>query len=96
MSASTPIKDLIIRKLTLQFDPQQLEVIDESDSHIGHAGHNGLGESHFSLFIAADIFTGKSRIERHRMIYAALEIELTDRIHALRIQAISTSEFKNS
>jgi BolA protein len=94
MSASSPIKDRITSKLTQQFSPQHLEVIDESADHIGHAGHDGRGESHFSLLIVADSFAEKSRIERHRMVYATLGQELTDRIHALRIKAVSVSEYR--
>jgi BolA protein len=95
MSASSPIKDQIIKKLQEKIGPQQLEVIDESSKHQGHAGHNPLGESHFEVRITADSFDGKSRLERHRMIYDALHDELADRVHALSIKAFTPVEVQN-
>jgi BolA protein len=87
MSQSSPIKDRIFQKLSVKFSPQEIEVIDESSKHKGHAGHDPRGESHFHVRIVADAFRGKSRIERHRMVYEALEIEIKERVHALSINA---------
>lgn len=96
MSASSPIKDQIISKLQLRIAPQSLEVIDESSKHLGHAGHNPLGESHFEVRIVAESFAGKSRVARHRMIYEALQEELAGRVHALSIKAFSPEEADKS
>src|ERR1051326_8160629 len=82
-----PVADLITRKLTEAFAPESLRVVDESHRHAGHAGHRPGGESHFRLYIVSEAFRGKSRLERHRMINAALEAELAGRIHALAIHA---------
>lgn len=92
MSESSPVRDSIVQKLQASFHPQRLEVADESHKHAGHAGHDPRGESHFKLLIVSEAFTKKPRVERHRMIYQALEKELTDRIHALQILAVSPSE----
>ncbi len=92
MSQSSPIKDRITHKLSEKFSPQELEVIDESDRHKGHAGHDGAGESHFQVLIVSDAFAGKGRVERHRMVYETLDAEIRDRIHALSIRAFSPSE----
>ena len=73
-------------KLDAAFTPAALEVINESQAHAGHAGHDGSGESHFRVRIAAPAFAAMSRIERHRAVHAALGPELTGRIHALALE----------
>jgi BolA protein len=65
-------KDAIINKLREAFLPESLDVVDESHLHEGHAGHSPGGETHFRVYIVSPAFEGKSRIERHRMINAAL------------------------
>ena len=84
--------DLITEKLRKAFAPESLRVEDESHRHEGHAGHHGGGESHFRLYIVSDAFRGKSRLERHRMINAALESELAGGVHALAIHATAPGE----
>ncbi len=61
-------RDLIVEKLTNTFAPASLDVVDESHQHAGHAGHREGGETHFRVYIVAEAFRGKSRLERHRMI----------------------------
>ena len=80
------IREQIINKLNESLNPVSLEVIDDSHKHIGHAGHNGKGESHFRVIIASASFEGQSRVARHKMIYEALK-ELIPPIHALQIRA---------
>ena len=82
-----PVGQRISAKLVQAFSPQALEVIDESHHHAGHAGAGAAGESHFRLRIVAEAFRGKSRVEQHRMINAALAQELKERVHALAIQS---------
>lgn len=84
--------DLIIRKLTEAFRPESLRVLDESDRHEGHAGHRPGGESHFRVYIVAQAFAGKSRLERHRLVNAALSAELAGGVHALAIHATAPGE----
>lgn len=85
-------KDVITRKLTEAFAPESLRVEDESHLHAGHAGHRQEGESHYRVYIVSDAFHGKSRVERHRSINAALAQELEGRIHALAIHATAPGE----
>ena len=73
-------------KLEAAFAPTTLEVIDESHQHAGHAGHDGSGESHFRVRIAAPVFADMSRVERHRAVHAALGRDITGRIHALALE----------
>jgi BolA protein len=87
-----PTSDLITEKLRKAFTPQSLRVEDESHRHQGHAGHRPGGETHFRLYIVSEVFRGKSRIERHRMINAALKDELSGGVHALAIHAAAPGE----
>ena len=77
---------LIRDRLEKAFSPVQLDVLDDSDKHIGHAGSAG-GAGHYTVRIAADCFKDKSRIEIHRAIYAVLHDLIPEQIHALRIEA---------
>jgi BolA family transcriptional regulator, general stress-responsive regulator len=85
-------RDLITEKLRKAFAPESLSVEDESDRHQGHAGHRPGGETHYRLYIVAEAFRGKTRIERHRMINAALKGELAGGVHALAIHAAAPGE----
>ena len=84
--------DLITEKLRKAFAPESLRVEDESHRHEGHAGHRPGGETHFRLYIVAEAFRGKSRLERHRLINAALASELSSGVHALAIHASAPGE----
>jgi BolA protein len=66
--------------------------MDESHQHAGHAGHRPGGETHFRVYIVADAFKGKSRLERHRMINETLAGELGGGVHALAIHASAPGE----
>jgi len=83
---------LITEKLTKAFTPESLRVLDESHQHEGHAGHRPGGETHFRVYIVSEAFKGKSRIERHRMVNAALASELAGSVHALAIHANAPGE----
>jgi BolA protein len=83
----------ITQKLTEAFAPESLRVVDESDRHAGHAGHRPGGETHFRLYIVSQAFQGKTRLERHRLINAALGAELAGGgVHALAIHASAPGE----
>ncbi|HEY0440572.1 MAG TPA: BolA family protein [Xanthobacteraceae bacterium] len=86
------VDDVITDKLTKAFRPESLRVLDESHQHEGHAGHRPGGQTHFRVYIVAEGFRGKSRIERHRMINAALAAELAGGVHALAIHAAAPGE----
>ncbi len=79
------IAEEIEASLRAAFAPQVLEIIDESESHRGHAGFREGGESHFRVTIAAPGFAPMSRIARHRAVHKALGAELVGRIHALAL-----------
>jgi BolA protein len=73
--------------------PEALAIIDDSDSHRGHAGHDGSGESHFTVQLTAAAFAGLPRVARQRLVYAALgDLMAPGGIHALVIKAQAPGE----
>ncbi len=84
--------DLIAKKLTEALVPESLKVVDESHQHEGHAGHRPGGETHFRVYIVAQAFAGKTRIERHRLINTILSDELKGSVHALALHAHAPDE----
>jgi BolA family transcriptional regulator, general stress-responsive regulator len=87
-----PVATEIEARLRDALNPQQLAVIDDSEKHRGHAGHDGSGESHFTVDIIADRFAGQSRVARQRLVNAALADLLRDKVHALAIKARAPGE----
>ncbi|MDB9707601.1 BolA family transcriptional regulator [Planktotalea frisia] len=77
--------DEIRSKLEAALAPSELDVVDDSESHRGHGGYQEGGESHYNLRIRSDVFAGKTRIARHRLVHSALGPELIGRIHALAL-----------
>lgn len=81
----------IVKRLTEAFEPETLGVEDESYLHKGHEGAKD-GRSHFRVLIIAEAFTGKNLLDRHRMIYQALDEMMRIDIHALAIDAWAPEE----
>jgi len=75
----------IREKLTAALNPTSLAVVDESHRHAGHAGARPGGETHFHVEVVAAAFQGKSRLERQRLVYAALKEEMSEQIHSLSL-----------
>ena len=87
-----PVAAEMLARLNSALSPTRIELTDESEQHRGHGGYNPAGESHFALRIESASFTGKNRVERQRMVYAALGDLMRDRVHALTIRAIASNE----
>ncbi len=83
--------EIIRSKLTETFEPLEIEVIDNSQAHAGHAGAQS-GGGHFHVNITAAAFEGKSMVQRHQLIYKALGDLMKKEIHALGINANAPSE----
>jgi BolA protein len=81
-----PIRDEIEDRLRRAFSPARLEVVDESESHRGHAGWRDGGETHFRVRLSAPEFAPMGRLARHRAVHAALGPEVIGRIHALALE----------
>ncbi len=65
--------------------PTRLEILDESESHRGHAGFREGGQSHFRIRMASSEFSGLSRLQRHRLVHGRLG-DIMLRIHALALE----------
>ena len=86
MSAPADRADRIRSLLIAAFAPVELDVIDESDRHKGHAGARD-GRGHYRVRIVSSAFEGCSPIKRHRMVFGVLDSMLKTDIHALSIRA---------
>ena len=80
----SPRIEMMRERLLRAFSPTLLQVIDESEHHIGHAGHQGGGR-HFAIMITAPALNRLSRLAAHRAIYALFDDMIPEQIHALRI-----------
>jgi len=90
--ATGPVAAAIRAKIEAALAPGHLVIVDESHLHAGHAGARAGGESHFRLEIRAEAFSGLSRIERQRRIYAILAEELAGPVHALSLTVAAPGE----
>ena len=79
------------RRLREAFEPEALDVEDQSHLHAGHEGAKD-GRGHFRVMIVSDAFAGMNAIARHRAVYAAMGELMTTDIHALSIEAVASSE----
>ena len=80
-----------MRQRLAALDPQELDVVDESAAHAGHAGARG-GGGHYRMRIVSAQFAGKRTLERHRLIFDALGPMMRREIHALSIEAAAPEE----
>ena len=85
---------LIRSRLEAAFEPDELDIVDDSHRHAGHAGARD-GRGHFQVRIRSHQFAGKKTVERHRMVYAALGSLMQTDIHALGLLALSPDDSKN-
>lgn len=85
-----------IRERLASLQPQQLDLVDESERHRGHAGWREGGGTHWRLTIVAPAFAGKPTVARHRMVYQALGDLMQHPIHALAITARAPEEKGNA
>ena len=78
--------EMIRERLTNNLHPSELDIVDESARHAGHAGA-ASGGGHFIVNISASVFKDKTLIQRHRLVYDAVDDIMHSEIHALSIQA---------
>jgi BolA protein len=85
-----------IRERLAALEPVELELVDESAQHAGHAGARPGGNTHWRLTIVSARFAGQPTIARHRMVYQALGELMQNPIHALAITARAPEETKGN
>jgi len=83
---------LLDQRLCNAFSPEKLQIADDSAAHAGHAGARS-GGGHFTVLIVSKVFVGKSLVQRHRLVYAAVNDLMHKEIHALSIKALTPDEF---
>ena len=89
------VEQKIKEKLEAAFAPDRLLIENDSHKHAHHTAMKGVantGETHFTVTIISSAFAGRSRVERQRMVYAALAEELAGPVHALSIKALAPGE----
>ena len=74
----------IKNKLISDIDPTEISVINQSHLHKGHDGYSP--NSHFSVKVISHQFKGKSRLDRHKMVYNSLKGKMGNELHALAIK----------
>ena len=72
-------------------DPLELQIEDDSARHAGHPGA-ASGGGHYNLRMRSPRFDGKSRVERHRLVYDALADLMQREIHALAMVLLAPDE----
>ena len=82
---------LIEQQLRSAFAPEYIDIVDDSAAHAGHPGARS-GGGHFNVVIVSQKFAGKSRLQRHRLVYSALAELMQKDIHALSIKALTPDE----
>ena len=88
--SNTPLRDALTKALTERLEPLELELVDDSAAHAGHAG--AREGAHFNLRIVSAKFAGLPRISRHRLVYDALRPWMAEGVHALAIDARTPDE----
>ena len=89
---TTPVAAEIEALLTAAFAPTRLAVINDSAKHSGHSGDDGSGASHFTVEIESAAFAGVNRLQRQRLVNAALGDIPGQRVHALAVKARAPGE----
>jgi BolA protein len=84
------VRDVVVEKLSVKFSPSHLEVLDESEKHLGHAGSRPGGETHFRVRIASPALDGLTRLAQHRAVMETLDAEIKGGIHALAIEVVKS------
>ncbi len=84
------MRERILTKLQKTFDPEALEVIDDSEAHRGHGGYREGGNTHFNVTIKANAFNGLNRVAQQRLINKEMAQEFEDGLHALALSVQGT------
>lgn len=86
------LQERITVRLKEALDPELLDIVDESDRHVGHAGARPGGGTHYRVRIVSARFSGMSLVARHRLVYGLLPAEFADGLHALALVAKAPGE----
>ena len=84
MNRTKKIKNILEKKF-IDFD---INIRDDSNSHIGHNNFNGSGETHIIIELKKKSFLNISRLDLHRKINSLLSEEFKKGLHSLQIKII--------
>ncbi|MCB1652058.1 MAG: BolA family transcriptional regulator [Alphaproteobacteria bacterium] len=84
---------MIEERVRNAFSPSYFELINQSDLHAGHVGHDGSGHSHFKLIIVSPAFDEVPRVQRQRRVYSLLEDLFSEGLHALSMTLLTDKEY---
>ena len=94
-TASSPTVEETQTRIEAALSPDHVEINDDSAHHAGHQGNRAHGGAHLTVTVVAPAFAGKSLVERHRMVYAAVGDLMQQQIHALSMNTHSPEEWAN-
>lgn len=80
-----------MRQRLASLAPLELHIEDQSAAHAGHAGA-AAGGGHYRLVLVSAQFKDLPLLARHRLVHQTLSDLMTERIHALSIQARAPGE----
>lgn len=84
--------DRLEHLIATAFDPAEVKVMDDSHKHAGHAGARPEGETHYRVQVISAAFDGQSRVQRHRAVNKAVQVEFDAGLHALQLQTLTPDE----
>lgn len=90
MTIEEEIKFVIER----DFNPEHLEIMNESNKHAGHAGDNGTGQTHFQLLVVSKAFEGCNRMQRQQKVNDSLMFLFSKGLHAISMSLKTPGEFE--
>lgn len=82
--------------LEQQFQPEFLDIVNQSALHHGHAGSPDSGESHFKVFMVSSAFDGLSRVQRHQAVNAVVNDLFDKGLHALSLKLLAPDEYNSN
>jgi len=88
-----PRADRLTAVLTRAFAPSLLRVLDDSARHVGHAGHDPAGETHYDVLLVSAAFRDRSRVERARAVHDVLRAEFSAGLHAISLTLRTPEEY---
>ena len=83
------VQSQIETKLTAAFQPEHMQVVNESHMHNVPPG----SESHFNVVLVTQAFAGLRQVKRHQLIYAQLQEEMAGAVHALALHTYAPDEW---
>lgn len=86
MTKNISKEDLMKKRLHDSLDIQFLEIDNQSAKHLGHAGDDGTGESHYLITISCENLNDLTRIQRHRKVFEIIGSDIVEATHSISIK----------